>query len=128
MSTDLFFAYYSKCDYGRSAMGIVNSCSPATEWQWSRQGGSLTVSEESINAFPHDRASTVSLLAELELDSDSDLSFSSGQDLTCLSESFSWTVGTIKYCGRVLTVQQIEKLKQELHVDSLADVEPLGEA
>ena len=50
------------------------------------QGTGRTVSDGSTNALPHGRASTVSLVVELELYPDSDLALSPWQHLIRRSE------------------------------------------
>ncbi len=81
---------------------------------------------ESLNVLPPARASALSLLAELELDSESDLPFSSGQHLRRRAERLTDNVRQSSDGGWVLTVQKIEELEQNLRFDTLADVEPLG--
>ncbi len=64
----------------------------------------------------------------LELDSESDLTFASGQHLGCRAERLERNALLPPDCGWILTIQQIEELEQDLHLDPLADVESLGKA
>src|SRR6266550_7102468 len=69
-----------------------------------------------------------SALANSERDSESNLSFTPWQNLCYRSERLGSNVLPVLDRGWVLTIQQIEKLKEYLCFDSFADVETLGEA
>src|SRR5207244_11928644 len=66
--------------------------------------------------------------ADSERNSESNLSFTSWQHLCYRSERLGSNVLPVLDRGWVLTIQQIEKLKEYLCLDSFADVEALGEA
>jgi hypothetical protein len=66
--------------------------------------------------------------ADSERNSESNLSFTSRQHLCYRSERLGRNVLPVLDRGWVLTIQQIEKLKEYLCLDSFADVETLGEA
>src|SRR6266550_9102924 len=68
------------------------------------------------------------VLADSERDSESNLSFTPWQNLCYRSERLGSNVLPVLDRSWVLTIQQIEKLKEYLCLDSFADVETLGEA
>ena len=61
-------------------------------------------------------------------DTDPDLTFASRQYLCCRSEWFGRNSLTRLNRSGILTVKNIEKLKQQLHLYPFADVELFGEA
>src|SRR5437868_8062521 len=63
-----------------------------------------------------------------ERNSQSDLAFTSRQHLCYRSERLSNYVHAVLNRGRVLTVQQIEKLEQRLDFNTFSNTETLGEA
>src|SRR5207244_13181769 len=66
--------------------------------------------------------------ADSERNSESNLSFTSRQHLCYRSERLGSNVLPVLDRGWVLPLQQIEKLKEHLCLDSFADVDSLGEA
>src|SRR5215468_4520807 len=63
-----------------------------------------------------------------ERNSDSNLPFASRQHLGYRAERLGRYIFTILYSLRILTVQQIEDLEQQLNLDTIGDVETLGKA
>jgi len=66
--------------------------------------------------------------AKLELESDSNLSFSSWEHLLQCTEREIGICGGRLNCRRILTIEQIEELEQHLQFRPLTDIEPLGKA